>query len=274
MSENIEIQLEPFDLAESSNMTLILGSRCIDGVVIIADRKFTLSRTVGIQYRYGDKITGDLKGILTAFSGDMSTFQLFTRTLRVYANNTKAEKKEQLGQTLDEAMLKISEIQNNFYHKYEKHQYRVLMGVASCFFPNHISSLYYFESDGRCFPLMEPKAIGSGSVYADYFLKRYWQDNKTTMKQFAQLGDFIIRYVSHDELVLDNAVGLDNQNDKYQYPQIVYIPDEPEKHCTLDEEGKQRLDCPATIDELSQFRKNSLNMLRTLNDIDVPWIDS
>ena len=199
---------------------------------------------------------------------------MFTHTLRVYANNTRPEKKEQLGETLDEAMLKMSEIQNDFYHKYEKHQYRVLTGVASCYFPNYISSLYYFEADGRCFPLTEPNAIGSGSVYADYFLKRYCQDNKTTTKQFAQLGDFIIRYVSHDERVLDNAVGLNNQDYQYQFPQIVYTPDKPEGNCTLEEESKQRLDCPATIDELNQFRKNSLNMLRILNDMDALWIDS
>ena len=94
------------------------------------------------------------------------------------------------------------------------------MGVSSKYSENNKSLLYYFEPDGRIFPQSEPKAIGSGSTYAYYFLKRYWQDNKTTMKQFAQLGDFY-RYVSHDERVLDNAVGLSNQNDQYQYPQIV-----------------------------------------------------
>jgi 20S proteasome alpha/beta subunit len=75
MSENIEIQLEPLDLVESNNMTLILASRCIDGVVIIADRKFTPIGTIGIRYQYGNKITGELRGILTAFSGDAGAFK-------------------------------------------------------------------------------------------------------------------------------------------------------------------------------------------------------
>jgi 20S proteasome alpha/beta subunit len=86
------------------------------------------------------------------------------------------------------------------------------MGVASKYSSVHRSSSYYLESDGRCLSKSEPKAIGSGSPYAYYFLKRCWHENQTTMEQFAQLNDFIIRYVSNPELPLDDAVGLDAQD--------------------------------------------------------------
>jgi 20S proteasome alpha/beta subunit len=283
MSENIEIQLEPSDLAEPNNMTLITGSTCIDGVVIIADRKFTTTGTIGTRYQYGNKITGELRGILTAFSGDSGAFQVFVSALKNYV---KAAQKEQIkyvlnnplighyiGPSFEQVKLKVSQLLNEFYTKYKECKYNVLMGVSSKYSESNKSLLYYFESDGRIFPLSEPKAIGSGSTYAYYFLKCYWQDNKTTMKQFAQLGDFIIRHVSHDERVLDNAVGLYNQDHQYQYPQIVYIPDKPDEYCPLDEDGNQRIDCSPTTDELNEFRHNSLNMLRTLNDLPAPWSD-
>jgi hypothetical protein len=167
-------------------------------------------------------------------------------------------------------MIKVSQIQDDFFKKNDKYRCRILMGISSVHSTDGLSSLFLFEPDGRCTSITEPKAIGSGSTYTYYFLKRYWEDNKTTMKQFAQLGDFIIRYVSHDERVLDNAVGLSNKNDKYQYPQIVYIPDKPEQCCPLDEDGKQRVDCSPITDELSEFKQNSLNMLMKLNDIPAP----
>ena len=53
------------------------------------------------------------------------------------------------------------------------------------------------------------------------------------MKEFAQLADFIIRYVdveaklSLSKYKLDNAVGL---NPERPYPQVIYIPNNP-KYC-------------------------------------------
>ena len=96
------------------------------------------------------------------------------------------------------------------------------MDVSSQYFPSNKSSLlYYFESSGRIFPLSEPKAIGSRSSHVYYFLKRYRHHDKTTIKELAQLGDFLIRYVSHDKITLDNAVGLSRDQ---SYPQIVSSP--------------------------------------------------
>lgn len=93
------------------------------------------------------------------------------------------------------------------------------------------------------------------------------------MHQFAQLADFIIRYVSHEERPLDNSVGLDNQHAIHQYPQIFYVPDIPLKHCPLDESGNQHVDCLVTQDELQVFRQNSTDMIRRLSELHAPWPD-
>jgi 20S proteasome alpha/beta subunit len=264
--ENIEIQLEQFDTDVIGHMTLILGARCIDGVVLAADRKFPGTDTVGgIHITYNNsKITGELDGILTGLSGDVGTFQLFIISLRNHVNQAGD------GIGFDAMMLRVSEIQREFYDRYENYRYKVLMGVASKYSSVHRSSLYYFESDGRCLPKSEPKAIGSGSPYAYYFLKRYWHENQTTMEQFAQLSDFIIRYIGNSELPLDDAVGLDGQDNQYQYPQIVFIPDDPE-FCKIYNGGLPKVDCSPTTARLIEFRHNSENMINILRQIPAPW---
>ena len=67
------------------NMTIILGVKCIDGVVLVGDRKLT--DVDKIDFSYGDKITGEVEGFLTAFSGDKSVFDLFRIKLRECTNN-------------------------------------------------------------------------------------------------------------------------------------------------------------------------------------------
>jgi 20S proteasome alpha/beta subunit len=134
MSEKIEIRLDESDLVDYENMTLILGARCVDGVVLAADRKFSGSDTIGgVHYTYNNsKITAELDGISTGFSGDVGTFQLFSIALRNHVNNTRQEQLRNYlsdplmrlripltGVNFDEIMLKISDIQLEFYKKYQ-----------------------------------------------------------------------------------------------------------------------------------------------------------
>lgn len=286
MSENTEIQLEQFELAGYENMTLILGARCSDGVVIAADRKLSSIGNRGIQYQYGDKITGELRGVLTAFSGDVGAFQVFAMNLRNYVRTSRRERIEETfrqpfipgryfdepSPSVDQMKIRVSQIQDDFFKRNEKYRCRILMAISSIHSTDGLSSLFVFESDGRCSQITEPIAIGTGTPYASYFLKRYARQNVTTMHEFAQLADFIIRYVSSDEIPLDSGVGLDNQHVTNQYPQIFYVPDRPNKHYPLDENGNQRVDCLATPDELRNFKQNSTDMIRRLNDIPAPWV--
>ena len=61
-------------------MTYILGSRCKDGVVLVADTKITVDD--GARYDYDDKITGDIRGVLIGFSGNKEPFTEFGMRLR------------------------------------------------------------------------------------------------------------------------------------------------------------------------------------------------
>ena len=59
------------------------------------------------------------------------------------------------------------------------------------------------------------------------------------MKEYAQLADFIIRYISHETYTLDMSVGLDP---KFAYPQIIYVPDHQD-YCKPLNDGKPKTDC-------------------------------
>ncbi|HEY7078561.1 MAG TPA: hypothetical protein VH500_02600 [Nitrososphaeraceae archaeon] len=286
MMDHTQIHLDRFDLDGYDGMTLILGARCRDGVVLAADRKLSSIGDRGIQYQYGDKITGELWGVLTGFSGDAGAFQIFAMTLHDYVRTTRRERIEETfrqpfipgrhfdepGPTIEQMKLRVSHIQDDFFKKNDKYRCKILMTVSSIHTDGQ-ASLLLFEPDGRCTPLTKPTAIGTGTPYASYFLERYWEHNNTTMKQFAQLSDFIIRYVGSDERPLDNSVGLKIQHNIYQYPQIFYIPDKPEDHCPI-KNGIQTVDCPVEDNELNQFRTNSNNMIRRLNELPPPWPDS
>jgi hypothetical protein len=81
------------------------------------------------------------------------------------------------------------------------------------------------------------------------------------MQEFAQLGDFLIRYVSDDQITLDNAVGL--SRDK-PYPQIIFIPDD-QNFCAPCNDGKPKLDCTPTQQELDQYRAYSENKIKSFH---------
>lgn len=251
---------------------------------LAADTKFVIKYDSGERSRYDHKITGGFNGIRIGSTGDWGVFNTFTMTIQRLVNSTRASNQERfLSQRLpglrmeptfwpefEEVLVKISEIQNQFYHKYENNRFRILMGIASSFFKNGQSTLYYFETDGRYTPRVEPVAIGSGGPYATYFLNRYWNLNQTTMEEFAQLSDFVIRHVSSPSLILDNSVGLSVQDDLYRYPQIVYVPDDP-NFCVKYNNGQPKQDCSPDMNRLNEIRQNSENMLKMLNNIPAPW---
>jgi 20S proteasome alpha/beta subunit len=59
-------------------MTYILGSRCNDGVVLVADTRFTIDQLGGIGFMHdNDKIFAGISGMIMGFSGTRGKFELF-----------------------------------------------------------------------------------------------------------------------------------------------------------------------------------------------------
>lgn len=249
-------------------MTLIVGAKCGDGVVLVADSKLTEDIS-GLQFSYDNKITGGLAGILTAFSGDRGTFQIFTTRLRDYVTTTGKNlskeafqkpglTKAKFGPTIDKVSLEVHSIQHDLYSKYRGYDFEVLMVVSGKYYTPNKSTLFYFYPDGRVLPVKDFRLIGSGNPFAMYYIKRYWQEVKTEMKKFAQLADFTIRYVESETFKLDNAVGL---NPERPYPQIIYMPDNQE-YCKPYNKGKPREDCRPNEHELKELSRTPMRSSR------------
>ena len=101
-------------------------------------------------------------------------------------------------------------------------------------YPDRESVLTYINAYGLTNRVQGYQIIGSGEKYARPFVDKAWRPNMT-MKQVAELGYFIIRYI--EQFRLDLHVGL-NRN----HPQIWYIPDryrENKQHKVIANDDRQ-----------------------------------
>jgi Proteasome subunit len=167
----------------------------------------------------------------------------------------------QFNPDLDQALWELHQIKQDLFAKSHGLRFDLLTSVSSMFFDDKKSVLYYFDVDGGYIPENRYKAIGEGEAYASYYLKRYYEDNMT-MKKFASLGDFIIRYIDNEKYRLTNSVGLET---KFPYPQIKYVPDNPEE-CKPYNNGHPNTDCSPTGTELEEFKSYSEKKVQNLHD--------
>jgi 20S proteasome alpha/beta subunit len=193
-------------------MTYILGSRCKDGVVLVADRKLTYPE--GSRYEYTDKLIADLSGVVIGFSGSLGTFEIFRTRISEYVIGSGGSA------TFNQLMLKLSEISYDLDHRYGSKGYAfdILVGLEG---PDG-SSLKHIYSNGLPEPVNRYDVIGTGSPYGTILLKTIWDQNMS-MEQVAELGYFIVKYV--ESFKLDLTVGVDSQSGPYNKPQIWFIPD-------------------------------------------------
>jgi 20S proteasome alpha/beta subunit len=200
-----------YGLSQRSKMTYILGSRCHDGVVIIADSKFTTSNGA-TTYQYDvDKITGEFPGYITAFSGERYKFERFRSEIREYRSTQPCQI------SFDRMLIGMSDIMTRINPKLSN-GFELLVGISGVYFPDKKSVLKHFYTNGGYVPVNTNTVLGSESVGKFYL--RYWE-NDMTMKAVGELGYFIIKYIQGFNL--DDAVGVDKDHPVH----IHFIPDNP-----------------------------------------------
>lgn len=274
MSENTQIQLKQSDLADRK-MTLLFGAVCSDGVVLVCDTKIT-SRD-GADPIFSEKFTGEIPGVLTGFSGDKPTFTLFANRLRNYVKSINEEYVDKIFRSdyriiklnfdIDQLLYQIFKIQKDVITN-RGYNFDILTGISKQHSNKDKSLLYHFCHDGGYVEIERHyKVIGSGEPYCSYFMKKYYRDNMK-MQEFAQLADFVIRFVSDSNYNLGRGeVGLDQRN---PYPQIIYLHNNIEL-CGKDEHGKQRLDCSPTPSELNEIKNMSEQKLKVLHNMQLSF---
>ena len=199
-------------------MTYVIGSRCSDGVVIVADRKHTIEKTGDSVY--DNKILGEFSGIITGFAGIRGSYELFIMNMMDYLNKNGS-------MNPNEFLLKARDITL----KLKSYDYEVLFGVSNTV-TNNSSYLKHMYPDGKTESIRTYIVIGQGEPVGRYFLKKYWKEN-LNMKQVAELGYFIIKII--ERYNLEESVGLGNTDDIFQKkPQIWFIPDNRPDYPALD----------------------------------------
>jgi len=193
------------------DMTYILGSHCLDGVVLVGDKKIVSGD--GSSHEYDDKIFIVDPWMITGSSGTLALFQKFRERVTEYIYSPNCERTvialtsriEFITRQLNEAYREVLQGQD----------FDVLLGIKG----NISAILRYVYPFGLSEDINKYKVIGHGEPYGSFFLKHWWKPDMT-MLDVAELGFFIIRYIQ--EFELDNTVGIGEA-----LPQVWLIPNEP-----------------------------------------------
>jgi 20S proteasome alpha/beta subunit len=201
------VRLLKYEKPVTRKMTFILGSRCKDGVVLIADRKITIGE--GEDYDECDKLFGEIRHVICGSSGDAGMFELFRGYVMDYINTHPNEV------TFENAIVKLAlcVLKINKEYGYPPNLYNVLVAIQR---PQEgrKSRLNLIQGSGTPYTIKNYHVIGSGEPYAKVFLKRCW-DDQMNMEQVAEIGYFIVKYI--EDFKLNFTVGGE--------PMIWFVPD-------------------------------------------------
>jgi len=229
-------------------LTYILGSRCIDGVVLVGDRKVTLSG--GTDFDFEDKILMDVEPMVVGSSGVSGLFDKFRSQVGTLVQSHQAGMEIQ---KFISEIEKITKTLNDSYHEILQEQ---VFDVLLAFKLPRFSALQYIYPFGFAEGVRKYRAIGHGEPYGSILLKQLWRQNMN-MEQVAELGYFIIKYIEKFEL--DNSVGVGSG-----HPQIWFIPDDP-AGISEEEKAKYRIHM-ADNSLLERFQKETEKKLELFQE--------
>jgi 20S proteasome alpha/beta subunit len=194
-------------------MTLILGARCTDGVVISGDRKIVDLATRDL-IRYSTKLFGALRNVIFGYAGSEDMFRVFLRyivgDLVILRDDPDRYTNNNLFQKLSNTMHILRKIRN-------RQDFALEIMVARQFPNDGQSDLYFLNSFGNYDRITEWRVIGQGEVIARPLVQNNWNTDME-MKEFAELSYCIIKYI--EEKKLNDSVGTGHDE-----PSIKYLED-------------------------------------------------
>lgn len=213
-------------------MTLILGAKCLDGVVLAGDRK-VVYEDGRIEYR--DKLFCDYFPTAIGVAGSEILYTKFRPVAMKAAqelsgrdvyHNTSGEirlfpidgeggqiKAILIGKYLE----KLEEIVHDINKTYSARVGDVFQLLFAVQTTDGGARLHYISEKGAAQDINEYKVIGSSEIFSRIFLTQLWHKGMT-MKEFAEIAYFVIKYIEHHEI--DTSVGVGTRK-----PQVWKIPD-------------------------------------------------
>jgi 20S proteasome alpha/beta subunit len=189
---------------------MIAGARCSDGIVLVADRKFT-DYSGNENPQFGQKIFGDVEHILIGYTGWERTFDIF----RKYMVGDLVINRHDIDylHTYDN-YIPISSDSVRRFNSLVINDRRQLFKVLIAKHIGTNSELHYIDTNGTACPVIY-KAIGSGENYADRYCSGLEYD-KITMKDFAKRAYFSILFMDQHHPKLGVGIEPDgNPNIRY-----------------------------------------------------------
>lgn len=213
-----------YERRHRKDMTLVIGAKCKDGVVLIADKRILEGNDVAV----GKKITILPLGIVVAGAGVGEVIDKFNERIPFVLDERKKLNYQEILKNNPGTEINIDDVPFYFrpyefledcegliFQLHERYkmpiQILVAAGNQEAAELNYIDNENFLTSKRRTY-----MAIGSGSPYANFLLKKLWRE-ALTMKEMAKLGNFIINLV--DDMGVDAYVGHGTQT--------VYVPNSP-----------------------------------------------
>ena len=175
-------------------------------------------------------LRGVILNIIFGYSGEVKMYDLFVRYL---VGDVVILRDEQEAYTTQNMIQKLCDIMNNFKANYQPFLLTVM--VARQFPRNGRSDLYLVKSTGVQERVNHWASIGIGEHLARPLVDDFWNNNDDIkMKDFAELGYCIIKYIEKRGLEPSVGVGVGR-------PSIRYLKDAAE------------IDTESTDEEFNEF---------------------
>ena len=160
---------------------MIIGAKCSDGIVLVADRKFTTEFDESV--RYDTKLFGDLSHVIMGYTGKENIFKIFRKCIvgDVIINRDSMDNNYTFKDLISKMAQLVKEINQNLSQPNAYASFQI--SVAKHAFKNSV--LYYINSDGTTKRVQNYMSIGSGQDVANEFCSHLIH-KEITMKEFTK----------------------------------------------------------------------------------------
>ena len=254
---------------DSLGMTCIIGGKCKDGVVLIADRKIVDKETERVSY--AEKISSNYNPIVFASSGSTIQYGNFKNDALLALQpsiKSQSNSENDINKTYSPrasgavdtyvidfnpkvvlsndnsvklfSYIRLLQTRVRELRQENKLDFDVLFCTQTT---DRGAVIHYIDKNGTVEDINQFKIIGGGEILASMFVAPLWHEN-ISMNDFALIGYFTIKYI--DKFGLHNGVGLGGQK-----PQVWFIPN----HGNLYRDK----DCPQLIESFELKTNKIIN---------------
>jgi 20S proteasome alpha/beta subunit len=164
-------------------LTAVIGAKCSDGIVLIADRKLMRKNGEAI---YREKIFADLRHVIIGYTGDVEMFDIFRRYT---VGDVMILRDDMKRYTSDNLLSRVSNSIKQFNGLVGCRPFKVLL-VSLLENP---PEMYHIDLDGS-WNKVSYESIGSGSAIANMFCSTLDHQN-IKMKDFTKHAYLAIDYM-------------------------------------------------------------------------------